>query len=340
MATISKIKTESGSMRWVVTYYDINKKRHRPRFDNLKAAQDHKVSVEYKKARFRAGLDERLQTNLKFSDMIDEYLRLIDGQKKDKTIKRERSVFTALQGFIPNIPIRSLSASIIRQYVRYRIDDCKVKPATVNTDLRTLKAFFNTLIVHEYVQVNPILSVKMLTVKDKEPRILTDDEISELLKVIYDENYYELVQMYLHTGARRSEIIPRGNFTWESVDFEKRNIKLVGKFDKVRIVPLDNVAYDILHRRKNIDKHNIPFDFNYDYMFKKIKKYMIAANIPDGMTHDLRRTFGSKLVQEKQDIYLVSKLLGHSSIKVTERHYIHLLDSNLKQVVSKLDDIW
>ena len=75
-------------------------------------------------------------------------------------------------------------------------------------------------------------------------------------------------------------------------------------------------------------------------MYKRIKKYMVDAKIPKGTLHGFRRSFGSKLVQSGVDIYVVSKLLGHSSIKVTERAYIHLLDSNLKDGVSLLDAIW
>jgi len=90
-------------------------------------------------------------------------------------------------------------------------------------------------------------------------------------------------------------------------------------------------AYDILYKRRFKGQHAVPFDFSYGYMYKHIKKYLNMANIPDGTVHALRRTFGSKLVQQGIDIYVVSKLLGHSLIKVTESHYIHLLDSNLKE---------
>ena len=145
--------------------------------------------------------------------------------------------------------------------------------------------------------------------------------------------------MYLHTGARRAELL-LPNFTWENVDFEGRVIRLRGKFDKERLVPLDKKAFDILHKRKFQQKLEYPFDFDYDYMYKKIKKYITDAGIPEGTLHGLRRTFGSKLVQSGVDIYVVSKLLGHSSVKVTEQAYIHLLDSNLKDGIAVLDSVW
>ncbi|MBT6216130.1 MAG: tyrosine-type recombinase/integrase, partial [Candidatus Marinimicrobia bacterium] len=56
--------------------------------------------------------------------------------------------------------------------------------------------------------------------------------------------------------------------------------------------------------------------------------------------HVLRKTFGSLLIQKKlADIYVVSKLLGHSSVKVTETHYVDLLKENIDLPVEKLADI-
>ena len=339
MANITTIKTKSGKSRWVVDYYDINRNRRQKTFNDGRAAKEFKLSIEHKKSRIRAGLEEALQPNLRFDDMKDEYLVIIDGQKKPKTVQREETVFRTLRLFIPNEKIRNISASTIRQYVHYRIDECKVSPATVNAELRTLKSFFNILIAHDYVQVNPIMSVKLLPVENKEPQTFSDDEIEKILNQVDDPNYMDLVQMYLHTGARRAELLP-ANFTWENVDFEGRMIRLRGKFDKERPVPLDNKAFDILHKRKFQQKLEHPFNFDYDYMYKKIKKYITDAGIKNGTLHGFRRSFGSKLVQSGVDIYVVSKLLGHSSIKVTEQAYIHLLDSNLKDGVSLLDAIW
>ncbi len=339
MASINKIKNKMGSIRWVVDYRDINRVRKQKTFQTPKTAKEFKLAIEYKIARIKAGFEEELKPNLKFDDMVDEYFVLIEKQKKPKTIQREKSVVRALRGFIPNHRIRDISSSIYRQYVNYRLEECNIKPATINAEIRTLKAFYNILLAHEYVTVNPMLSVKILPVEHKEPRSLSDDEVARFLSVIRDDNYKDLAQMYLHTGARRSEIISP-EFTWNNVNFEERKITLVGKFSQSRVVPLDKKAYDILYRRKFIMNLSVPFDFNYDYLYKRLKKYFNEAGIPDGTTHALRRTFGSKLVQSGVDIYIVSKLLGHSSIKVTEVHYIHLLDDNLKNGVSTLDNQW
>ena len=72
----------------------------------------------------------------------------------------------------------------------------------------------------------------------------------------------------------------------------------------------------------------------------KIKKYYNNADIKGANTHSLRKTFGLLLIQEKKaDIYTVSKLLGHASVKTTEKYYIDLISENYKAAVDGLEDI-
>lgn len=95
----------------------------------------------------------------------------------------------------------------------------------------------------------------------------------------------------------------------------------------------------ILHRRKTIQGEKVPFHMNYEYMFKKIKKYYKKAGIVDANIHTLRRTFGSLLSQSGVEIYRVSTLLGHSDVKVTSDYYTTLSDDNLIASVKVLDEI-
>jgi integrase len=173
-------------------------------------------------------------------------------------------------------------------------------------------------------------------VRKKKIRFLTEDEIKRLMEVVDDENYHDLILMYLHTGARREELL-KERLSWNDVDFDMKNITLHGKGGKSRIIPLNETAYEILYRRHFIENRKIPFDQNYEYMFKKIAKYYRAAGIKDANIHVLRKTFGSTLCQKKLDIYTISKLLGHSSVRVTESHYAELLDKDLREGVKLLD---
>ncbi len=64
------------------------------------------------------------------------------------------------------------------------------------------------------------------------------------------------------------------------------------------------------------------------------------AGIKGGNVHVLRKTFGSLLIQKKlADIFMVSKLLGHSSVRVTENHYVELLKENVEKPVEGLTNV-
>lgn len=175
-------------------------------------------------------------------------------------------------------------------------------------------------------------------VKEKPIRFLSIDEINKLLSVIDNADYRDLVLMYIHTGARCIEIL-KSNFNWDNVNFENKTINLLGKGSKYRSIPMNEITYEILYRRKFAEFKKDPFDFTYDMVYKKIKRYYKEAGIKDANIHVLRKTFGSLLVQNGVNIYTVSKLMGHSSVLVSERHYAKLLDKNLRDGIDELNKL-
>ncbi len=83
-----------------------------------------------------------------------------------------------------------------------------------------------------------------------------------------------------------------------------------------------------------------PFEFTHDHVSYKLSDYYRTAEIEDANVHVLRKTFGSLLIQKKlADIFEVSKLLGHSSVRVTESHYVELLKEDIEKPVQGLTDV-
>ncbi|MEA2077776.1 MAG: site-specific integrase [Candidatus Marinimicrobia bacterium] len=183
-----------------------------------------------------------------------------------------------------------------------------------------------------------ILQLQIPNTQIKPIRFLTLDEIKRLLGAIDDQNIKDMVLMYINTGARAREI-DKKIFTWSNVDFKTKRINFLGKGNKYRNVPMNEAVLKILKRRKNVEKREVPFDTEYDYMYRRVKKGYLKAGIKNAGVHTLRKTFGSLLVQNGVNIYTVSKLMGHGSVTVTEKHYAELLDENLRSGVQQLDDI-
>ena len=210
--------------------------------------------------------------------------------------------------------------------------------ATLGLEFRTFRAFFNFFVEQNYLSESPMKRLKPPKVKEKPIRFLTIREINRLIEVIDDRNYRDLVLMYIYTGARRLEIL-KDSFTWDNVDFDDRSISLRGKGNKIRSLPMIDITYEILYRRKNIENRPYPFDLDYDAIFPRIKKYYKKANIKDANIHTLRKTFGSLLVQQEVNIFTVSKLMGHANVLVTEKHYAGILDRNLRDGINELSKL-
>ena len=130
------------------------------------------------------------------------------------------------------------------------------------------------------------------------------------------------------------------NTIQDNVDFDERKVMINGqKGQSKRFLPMNQTLFELFTEIKDNDPKT-PFNFNPDYITKKIAKYYKSAKIKGANPHSLRKTFGSLLIQNKKaDIYTVSKLLGHLSVRTTEKYYVDLIDDNYKAAVDGLDDL-
>jgi integrase len=152
-------------------------------------------------------------------------------------------------------------------------------------------------------------------------RVLSDSELKTLLDEIKDNRFNLFVRFAYYTGARSGEIrsISRENIF-------SNHIVAYGKSGK-RLIKLNNQAQEILSELDEL------WDYTKDFVSHKFKKEARRLGIGDIRFHDLRRTFGYNLIRQGRPIYEVSKLLGHSSVTTTERHYAPLLATEIDDFV-------
>ncbi len=337
MATVKKIHSKTKGSGYVVDYYDTDGIRRQKRlYTDRETAEAFANKIEYRKYQVRNGLINDLKPNITFKEAVERYLDIACIQKKANTIEREMYVYNHLKKYIGNIRIRFITPELLEGFIRYRYTENQVTPATIKIEVKTLRQFFNVLISHKYLMINPAKNVNGPKVNDKPIRFLTVEEETLLLETIDSEDFRDLIIAYLHTGARKSEILYK-SFHWSKVDFVNCRITLKGKRDKVRTIPMNRTLQEILHRRRYIMNLPEPFEFKYENVGKKLNIYYNRAGIKNADVHTLRRTFGSRLVQKGVPIFAVAKLLGHSSVTITEKHYVDLLQSDLALLVEKLD---
>jgi len=277
------------------------------------------------------GLKPPPEQSMKLDTALSMYLHHIEATNHSpSTVTRYGKSFRAFQGHLPgNFKLQQVKRRDIERFRAERLEDCTVNGVAI--DLRHLKAFFNWCFGMEYIHRSPLVGVKIET-EAKPVRMLTSDEINALYSVMEgDKDAQDLVTFYLSSGARATEILPP-RFTWANV--HQNEITLIGKGNKIRHVALNDQMKDILESRKHL-KH--PFPFNYDGVDRMIvRKYYPLARIMGASLHNLRKTSGGLLIQAGVDIYRVSKFLGHSSVTVTEKHYVDLLRQDYQDLADIL----
>jgi len=167
--------------------------------------------------------------------------------------------------------------------------------------------------------------------KVKPKRILSNEEISQILNSDISEENRKIVLLYLHTGARANELLEH-NFTWDDFD-EKNKLVYLGDGNKHHKVELSNTAFDILMSWR--DRPN-PLPHTYTYIRRRINKVSKISGVPF-TPHNLRGAAGAILLRNGSSIFEVSKFLGHSSVTITEKHYIDLLKEDYVNLAKKLE---
>ncbi|MBZ0184465.1 MAG: site-specific integrase [Melioribacteraceae bacterium] len=206
-----------------------------------------------------------------------------------------------------------------------------------------LKAAFNRAVIEGFIQENPCKPLKRIKVPEKLPIFFTEKEFEKLISVIEDADVLDLVKFAVNTGLRQAELI---NLRWSNINFTEKilildNNQFITKSKKIRSVPLNKTALEVLNKRKS--NFNEEFVFTYrgskivqDWLIHHFKKQVRKAGLRKELRfHSLRHTFATWLVQRGVSIYHVSKLLGHADVSTTQI-YANLVMSDLKSVVERL----
>ncbi len=301
--------------------------------------------LELKRHRINNGVESPTRSAVYLEEFVKYYEANSKKFKDSKTVIREMATLNPFLTY-KQYRLKKLNTfrSVeIQNFVEFRLNSKKrngkkLSPNTVLADIRNLRAFFTYAVKNMYLERSPMIGVKSPKARSKKIRFLTEQEIRELLMVIDNDDFRSLIACYLNTGARREELLPP-LFTWESVDFVNKQIRLKGKQDRTRHVPMNSSVENILRKHKERG-YEFPFDFKTDFVSHKLADYYKIAGIKDANVHVLRKTFGSLLIQKKlADIFMVSKLLGHSSVRVTENHYVELLKENVEKPVEGLTNV-
>lgn len=217
-------------------------------------------------------------------------------------------------------------ASQTRQAAAHFIKDAKPKYAasTINWSLSTLKKALELAFDSDMTTVNYSELVKTLPVKNVRDTVLTMQQLGKLSEHC-SPPVRACVWIAIYTGCRRGEILAMQP---EDIGPDQITIKAGNtKTEKTRTIPI------VAPLRPWLEQ--IPIGINFEGVKSGFGRAKVAAGLPWLNFHDLRRSCATMMIAAGVDLYVVSKLLGHSSVTVTQTRYGHLQTDRIADGLKK-----
>ena len=237
----------------------------------------------------------------------------------------------------------------IKNYLRKNLSDKKSRSQA--RSISALKSFFNYLVFEGLIKESPVSNIESPKLETKLPEVLTEDEVSQLIESIdlshsFGQRNRTIIEVLYGTGIRVSELV---NLKLSNIFFKENILKITGKGNKERFVPLGRVASaEIKKYKESRDRLKIDDKFS-DILFlnkygRCLTRSMIFKIISDASRsmslekkispHTLRHSFATHLLKNGADLRTIQLILGHESITTTEI-YTHLDTFHLEEVLKK-----
>ena len=223
-----------------------------------------------------------------------------------------------------------------------------VSPSTINNYIRNLKVFFTWAVDNKIIKFSPMDKVQFIKVKRKPKDNISDSDFTTLIKVLDVTKYYEyrnyvVIQLIMDTGMRLGETL---SLTIDDIDLDRRVVLIpsyITKSMKERYVFFSNTMCGILRRwlqfkDRYIDNDVLIFPttrgtkLGIPHFERNFRIYKERAGLSQNVTpHSLRNNFAKRCLMSGMDIYTLSRILGHSSVTVTEKAYLDLTVTDIRK---------
>lgn len=276
--------------------------------------------------------------------------RVLDGENPDESSSDSSGEYTFsawVEQYLDDVVLlkkhpredRRYLAEAVKVFGNLRLTELKVDdiqnvfsrkrkhPAAANRWLASVRACLQEAWRRDLIPSNPAMKIRSMTEPEPRTRTLTDsenDRLIEALETIPDIHAKAAIYLLLETGARLSEVL---HAKWEHIDFVNGLWRVPStKSGKPQTIPL---LPDVLAMLQKLPRDSVYViagkmkDRPRNDLKRPWKTLLEEAGITGITIHDLRRTFGLQ-VSRTSGLHVASKLLRHSDIRVTERHYAPL----------------
>jgi len=244
---------------------------------------------------------------------------------------------------------KKCSSSTVKRYLYKNFSNKKSRSQA--RSISALKSFFNYLLFEGEINSSPLNDIESPKIENKLPEVLTEDEIKRLISSVnldskFGQRNKTIIEVLYGTGIRVSELT---DLKLSNIFFDENILKVTGKGNKERFVPLGKIATIEIKKYLNYrDKLKINSKFS-DILFlnrygRQLTRSMIFKIIKDSSKnakidkkispHTLRHSYATHLLKNGADLRTIQLILGHESITTTEI-YTHLDTFHLEDVLKK-----
>jgi integrase len=284
-----------------------------------------------------------------FSEIFEKYIEQAKQDKSASSCRDEACFFKNwLHPIIGGLAMSEITPDVLNSIKKTILENGRT-PRTVTYILAVVRQVFNYAKNYNlYLGDNPVSKIKKPTCDNRRIRFLTKKEADTLLEHLkgVSEQLHDMALLSLYCGLRAGEIF---SLTWNDVDFEHGilSIKDTKSGQNRSAIMTPDVKIMLEKNKRSANSNGLVFismvGTKIDAVSKSFARAVEALGFNNGIDdprqkvvfHTLRHTYASWLVMSGVDLYTVQKLMGHSTISMTER-YSHLAPDHLKKAVKML----
>lgn len=270
----------------------------------------------------------------KVKNQVNEWLFYCERTYAWSTLEMYTSVIKQLLNHIEQNG-QLLTSSAIENFLNEKYRN-GASPRCFNAYLDVISSFCGWR-KKKYGIENPTKKISPVRVMIVEPRVLSKKEFQFV--VDYAHGMDEDILIFLgNTGLRREEF---RSLKWGCIDPNLKFIRIIGKGNKRRIVPLNFACIEVIEKYKRLEDDEY-FQISQRYPGREGASWLCnricqKTGMKKFRVHAIRHYFATELIRKGVSIYKVSKILGHSSVQITEQTYIHLVPVDLLGLTDCLD---
>lgn len=242
-----------------------------------------------------------------------------------------------------NLFIWTIKSNNIKEYIVH-LKGQNLEPNSIANNISALRTFYKYGQINSKIKEFPFKNIKAPKQVTKIPNVLTYNEIKKILEIeeksIYNYRNQAMIELMYATGIRVSELL---NIKLNDLNFFEKNIRVIGKGNKERIIPFPEYTKIVLQNyiykyHKLLNKKNEEYLFlnkfgnqlSRQYFYNVLKKLAQQKQINKNITpHMLRHSFATHLLNNGADLRSIQELLGHIDISSTQI-YTHVSTKSLK----------